>query len=300
MISALILIGVSATFGDATISQQGILPGDLTKAGRPGEFVHEKSGLTFVYVQGGKSEEFELQLIPNKPPTLQQMYEPHPVTLPSFYISKYEVSVAQYKKFVDAQNYRTDAEKSGSCWDMEPLDPGFSQVKGVSWKSPGFSQEGSHPVVCLSYQDCENYCRWAGFEMPSASQWAKAGFYDPISEKMRLYPYGTGDARLKEGWPKGFENGSSDYFKQVAKIQASEEDGDVFTTSITSNVRGASAFGCLNILGNASEYVDGQNGRIYGIGGSYKSMYMLGSPVRFLEKTNPHRDIGFRPVIPAK
>jgi len=35
------------------------------------------------------------------------------VTVSDFYIGKYEVTVAEFKKFIDASNYKTDAEKNG-------------------------------------------------------------------------------------------------------------------------------------------------------------------------------------------
>jgi formylglycine-generating enzyme required for sulfatase activity len=43
----------------------------------------------------------------------------HPVTVSDFYLSRYEVTVAQFRMFVEAEKYETDAEKEGWSyfWD---------------------------------------------------------------------------------------------------------------------------------------------------------------------------------------
>jgi formylglycine-generating enzyme required for sulfatase activity len=53
-----------------------------------------------------------------------------------------------------------------------------------NWKNPGFTQAGTHPVTCASWNDAEAYARWLSTEtkhryrLPSASEWeyaARAG-----------------------------------------------------------------------------------------------------------------------------
>ena len=51
----------------------------------------------------------------------------HPVSVKSFAIGKYEVTVEQFRRFVEAKGYRTEAETSGGCyyWDGSALEAGF-------------------------------------------------------------------------------------------------------------------------------------------------------------------------------
>ena len=93
----------------------------------------------------------------------------HPafITKP-FYLATREVTVGQFRQFVEATGYATAAEKSGDGivgWhgvaDQPPRfgrrvkrDPKFT------WRSPGFEQTDDHPVVGVSWDDTQAYCRW--------------------------------------------------------------------------------------------------------------------------------------------
>lgn len=82
------------------------------------------------------------------------------VTLPAFYIDKYEVSNAEYKQFIESTGY--------------PI-PGH-------WKQFGFPAEfGDHPVSVINMEDAEAYARWRGKRLPTAWEWQAA-------------------MRTKEGW----------------------------------------------------------------------------------------------------
>lgn len=74
----------------------------------------------------------------------------HLVNLPSFSISKTEITVAQYQAY---------CELTGKS-----LPPGNTKA--------------SHPVVNVSWQDAVDYCKWAGGRLPTEAEWeftAKAG-----------------------------------------------------------------------------------------------------------------------------
>jgi formylglycine-generating enzyme required for sulfatase activity len=76
------------------------------------------------------------------------------VHLEACLIDKHEVTVAQFRKFVQETGYVTEAERAGGArvapvWDKLRPD--------VSWKNPGFKQ-----VVCVSWNDAVAYCEWAG------------------------------------------------------------------------------------------------------------------------------------------
>ena len=67
-----------------------------------------------------------------------------------FWLGKYKVTVGQFKRFVGASDYVTEAEKDKDKW---------------TWRKPpfldsSFDQTDEHPVVCVSWNDAKAYCAW--------------------------------------------------------------------------------------------------------------------------------------------
>ncbi len=109
----------------------------------------------------------------------------HKVTLSAFKMSKFEITVAQFKVFVDSTGYITDAEKGtggrkgSALWSGEKWK---SNAK-VNWRydelghllPPG---EYNHPVVHMSWNDAKAFADWLGCSLPTEAQWeyaARAG-----------------------------------------------------------------------------------------------------------------------------
>jgi formylglycine-generating enzyme required for sulfatase activity len=105
----------------------------------------------------------------------------HSVHVDSFAMGVYEVTVAQFRQFVNATGYQTDAEKKGSCYSYAN---GRKWVNGANWRNPGFSQDDTHPVVCVSFHDAKAYTDWLSeqtghqYRLPTEAEWeyaARAG-----------------------------------------------------------------------------------------------------------------------------
>jgi formylglycine-generating enzyme required for sulfatase activity len=81
----------------------------------------------------------------------------HQVSVGRFAMGRYEVTVGEFRRFVKATGYKTDAEKGGGCvsWSQ-----GWKWIKGANWRSPGFSQSDKHPVTCVSWNDGVAYAEW--------------------------------------------------------------------------------------------------------------------------------------------
>jgi formylglycine-generating enzyme required for sulfatase activity len=93
----------------------------------------------------------------------------HLVTVDSFEMAKHEVTRGQFKKFIDATGYMTDAEKNtffkGCFADGGGVDFGWKE--GVNWYEPGFTQTDQHPVTCVSWNDAKAYIEWLNKETGS-------------------------------------------------------------------------------------------------------------------------------------
>ena len=102
------------------------------------------------------------------------------VTVPAFRLGKYEVTTGQFRRFVEAMGYRTDAERN--------VGGNYSGCKrgswDSSWRNPGFSVGDEQPVVCVSWNDAQAYIEWlaaqtgGNYRLPTEAEWeyaARAG-----------------------------------------------------------------------------------------------------------------------------
>ena len=174
---------------------------------------------------------------------------PHGVTISApFAIGRYEVTVTEFGRFVDATGYSAET----SCLIHGEFD---WETRSGSWRNPGFGQSGRFPVVCVSWNDAQAYVAWLSretgeeYRLPSESEWeyaARAG----TSTARYWGESESGQCRHANGGDLSIQEGYSDWELTIASCR----DGHVHTAPVGSFA--ANAWGLHDVLGNVLEWTE--------------------------------------------
>lgn len=85
----------------------------------------------------------------------------HEVCVDDFSMGKNLVTVGEFRAFVTATGYKTEAEKGLGCgiWHFDARQRSFVEMD-KNWRNPGITQDDRHPVVCVTWQDAAAYADW--------------------------------------------------------------------------------------------------------------------------------------------
>jgi formylglycine-generating enzyme len=141
----------------------------------------------------------------------------HRVDVDGFLMGRSEVTNAQYLKFVGETNYR------------RPLDPSF--LKNYMNQHPDL------PALGVTYDDAMAYCKWlsektgAQVRLPTEAEWEYAA---SGAKPGMMYPWGSEQPRTKARYKDNAPNGPK---------------------TVAATLFPPTAFGLLNMSGNAAEWV---------------------------------------------
>ena len=143
----------------------------------------------------------------------------HSVYLDAFYMDVYEVTNAQYKRFMDATGHSA---------------PYYS--KDIRFNAP------NQPVVGVTWHDASAYAQWAGKRLPTEAEWEKAARGELVGRK---FPWGDTD-------PDGTQCNFADKNANHDWSDKNADDGYVYAAPVGSYPR--TGYGLYDMAGNAREW----------------------------------------------
>ena len=213
-----------------------LLPLSLSAEQVVNQTPQEKAPAGMVYIPGGTYTRGEDRALGG---TAQYPEEQpvHKVTVSSFYIDATEVTNSQFAAFVEATGYQTQAErgftkedfpnapaeqlKAGALvfkapsGEVEKWKPGsewqwWQFTPGSDWRHPtgpdsSIEDKMDHPVVCVTKEDAEAYCKWAQKRLPTEAEWERAA---RGGKDHTLFIWGDKPKPSREKWPANTFQGS--------------------------------------------------------------------------------------------
>jgi formylglycine-generating enzyme required for sulfatase activity len=176
----------------------------------------------------------------------------HVVELDAFYIAKYEMTNAEWRKFRDDPGY--DDVKFWPGGRVVPKDqvPYWTDARNHGGGTPGSDE---YPVLGVNWDSAVAYCNWLSaktgkkYRLPTEAEWEKAA----RGTDQRRYPWGNeidhsdanyvGAQPFDTGLPAGFYDGS--------------KRGELQTHS------NASPYGAFDMAGNVMEWCQDWYSRDY-------------------------------------
>ena len=197
-----------------------------------------------------------------------------------FWMGRTEVSVGQFRRFVEESGYVSDAEKPGgwtqcfdSQWDGYHLTTNvvhpWKAMPGKSWRDPNwaFPNRDVFPVVCVSWNDDRAFCKWLTQRERAAGRLPEGLEYRLPTEAEWEYACRGGRPRAFFWWGNELEEGEGrlnisaiDFLPGRKKTwplgKAPWSDGFPFVSPVDHyGEKGRNGFGLADMCGGVWELV---------------------------------------------
>jgi formylglycine-generating enzyme required for sulfatase activity len=177
----------------------------------------------------------------------------HEVRLRAFSIDRTEVTNAQYRRFLEAgaSGHRfchpdepKQKDHTPRYWKaFNPLLADAAYARTAPFSAATFTAD-ENPVVGVDWYDAFAFAAWAGKRLPTEAEWELAC----RGTDGRRWPWGN-------EWRFGLSNGGGERRGADVPSKGREKDGFIYPAPVGSFPEGKSPSGCLDLAGNAAEWV---------------------------------------------
>ncbi len=175
-----------------------------------------------------------------------------------FAVSKFEVTVAEFERFIQATNYTTTAESNNRAKIYDERTGRFKNKYNVSWRHDylGKKAEPNLPVIHVSWEDAYAYVNWLSQETGENYRLLSESEFEYILSMGNDYKYPWGNDEPQD--ILGNFSGAKDKFKK-SRIRWREgfsdySDGYWGPAPVGSFIQ--NLFGLNDLSGNVMEWVD--------------------------------------------
>lgn len=164
-----------------------------------------------------------------------------------FAAGRFEITRRQYRVFAEVTGRASDG-----CFAWVGAD--FELDRKRDWRNPGFPQEDTHPVVCVSWEDASAYVRWLSqrtgkpYRLLSEAEWEYAARAGGTTSR-----YWGDDGNMSCTYANGADRTTATNAPGAGAYGiASCSDGHAYTAPV-GRYR-PNAFGLYDMLGNVGEW----------------------------------------------
>jgi formylglycine-generating enzyme required for sulfatase activity len=158
-------------------------------------------------------------------------------------VSRYPVTRGQWRQYLQ----KTGKTGSNNCSGFDQSSGKFERKPEYTWTNPGFPQEDSHPVVCITWEEARDYAVWLSGRTGQSYRLLSEAEYEFVNRAKHTgaYAWGSG-AEDACSYANGADASAKARFSGWTTVSC--DDGYVFTSPVGRFK--PNAFGLYDTTGN--------------------------------------------------